>query len=301
MDRSDAPTDLIHILVGIDGSPGSEAALRWACQEAGLRPAAVTAVTAWTADGHPRRAWHLATQGNRDGLAAAARALLDTSISHVRDDYPMVVVKPVERQGEPVGTLLGMAAQADMVVVGARGDSLMRRLVAGSTSQAIVAHCPVPVVVARELPLPEPSEKRPVAVGVDGSAISLAALRWAAREAAIRGVPLRVVHSWGGLDPLYTDLLLSSEQVVRRAAQTLLDETVKLGLDGTPAVESHPVIAREAPAVALLKESAHAQLLVVGARGGGGFAGLTLGSVSHQCVLHAACPVAVVRSDQISA
>jgi len=301
MDYSDAQADLVRIVVGIDGSPGSEAALRWACQEAGLRPAAVTAVTAWTADGRPRRVGHLATHKDREGLAAAARALLDTSISHVRDDYPMVVVTPVERHAEPVAALLEMAAQADLVVVGARGDSLMRRLVAGSTSQTVVHHCPVPVVVARELQRPAPAEKRPVAVGVDGSVTSLAALRWAAGEAAIRDVPLRVVHSWGGLDPLYSDQLLSSEHVVTRVARTLLDDAVKLGLDATPKVELHPVIAAEAPAVALLKESAHAQLLVVGGRGGGGFAELTLGSVSHQCVMHAACPVAVVRSDQIPA
>jgi nucleotide-binding universal stress UspA family protein len=231
---------------------------------------------------------------------AAARTLLDTAVAHVHGDFPTTEVTPVVRQSEPVAALLELAAQADLVVVGARGDSVLRRLTAGSVSQGIVQHCPVPVVVARGPARPGSSDERAVVVGVDGSAMSLAALRWSAREAATRGVPLRVVHSWGGLDPRYSDLLLSSEHAVTQLARTLLDDAVKLGLDGAPDAEIQPVIASDAPAVALLRESLEAQLLVVGGRGRGGFAELALGSVSHQCVLHAACPVAVVRSDQIT-
>jgi nucleotide-binding universal stress UspA family protein len=204
-------------------------------------------------------------------------------------------VTPVTRQAEPVAALLELAAQADLVVVGARGTGALRRLAAGSVSQAVVHYSPVPVVVARNVPHPGRDDRRPIVAGIDGSAMSLAALRWAAGEAATREVPLRVVHSWGGLDPLYTDVLLSSEH-----ARTLLDDAVKLGLDGTPETDILPVIVSDTPAMALLRESLNAQLLVVGGRGRGGFAELALGSVSHQCVLHAACPVAVVRSDQIT-
>jgi nucleotide-binding universal stress UspA family protein len=298
MDRTDAPTEPVRILVGVDGSAGSETALRWACNEAALRPATVTALTAWSADGRPRRVYHLAVHADPSGFTDAARTLLDTTIVRVHDDYPDAAVTPVVRRAEPVAALLEMAAQADMVVVGARGDSAMRRLLVGSTSQGVVHHCTVPVIVAREVRRPGVPETRPVVVGVDGSTTSFAALRWAAGEAATRGVPLRVVHSWGGLDPLYSDMLLSSEQAVLRVARELLDDALKLCLDGAPEAEIHPVVASDRPAVALLRESSHAQLLVVGSRGGGGFADLDLGSVSHQCVLHAACSVAVVRSDQ---
>jgi nucleotide-binding universal stress UspA family protein len=288
MDPSDAPAEPVRILVGIDGSSGSEAALRWACNEAALRPATVTALTAWTADGRPRRVYHLVVRADPSGFAEAARTLLDTTITRIQSDFPDAAVTPVVRRAEPVAALLEMAAQTDMVVVGARGDSAMRRLLVGSTSQGVVQHCPVPVIVAREVPRPGVPETRPVVVGVDGSATSFAALRWAAGEAAARGVPLRVVHSWGGLDPLYSDALLSSQEAVLRLARGLLDEAVKLSLDGAPEAEIHPVIAPDGPAVSLLRESCHAQVLVVGSRGGGGFADLALGSVSHQCVLHAA-------------
>jgi len=290
----------MRIIVGIDGSPGSEAALRWACHEATLRPAAIIALVAWTPDGRPRSVYHLAAHADLHGLMTAARTLLDTSIAHVHDDYPAIEVTPVARQAEPVAALIELAAQADLVVVGARGDRVMRRLAAGSVSQGVVHHSPMPVVVARDHAHPGNADRRAVVAGVDGSVMSLAALRWAASEAAIRRVPLRVVHSWGGLDPLYSDVLLSSAPVVTQLARTLLDDAVKLGLDGAPEVEIQPIVASDAPALALLRESSNAQLLVVGGRGRGGFAELPLGSVSHQCVLHAACPVAVVRSDQIT-
>jgi nucleotide-binding universal stress UspA family protein len=300
MDSADAPTRPMRILVGIDGSPGSEAALRWACHEATLRPAAVTALVAWTADGRPHHIYHLATHADSAGLMAAARTLLETAVARVRGDFPTVEVTPVARQAEPVAAMLELAAQADLVVVGARGNSVIRRLAAGSVSQGVVHFSPVPVVVVHDVPHTGAVDKRPVAVGIDGSGMSLAALRWAAGEAATRGVPLRVVHSWGGLDPLYADLLLSSKHAVTQLASALLDDAVKLGLDGAPETDVLPVIASDAPVVALLRESLNAQLLVVGGRGRGGFAELALGSVSHQCVLHAACPVAVVRSDQIT-
>lgn len=93
--------------------------------------------------------------------------------------------------------------------------------------------------------------------------------------------------------PSQTDRDSKSEQA--------LEEAVKLGLDGTPEADIHPVVVSDGPTVALLRESLNAQLLVVGGRGRGGFTELALGSVSHQCVLHAACPVAIVRSDQITA
>ncbi|MDT3445461.1 universal stress protein [Pseudofrankia sp. BMG5.37] len=63
----------MRILVGIDGSPGSEAALRWACHEATLRPAAISALVAWTADGRPQRVYHLARRAPRRTPTAGGR------------------------------------------------------------------------------------------------------------------------------------------------------------------------------------------------------------------------------------
>jgi nucleotide-binding universal stress UspA family protein len=300
MNRPDAAADRLRVLVGVDGSPGSEAALRWACREAELRPATITALAAWTDDGLPRRIYHLATRADVDGLTMAARGLVATTISRVLETHPSVSVTPTVRRSEPVEALLEAAASADLVVLGADKGNVLRRLTTGKVSQRVVSLSPVPVVVARELSSPQDAARRAVVVGVDGSPMSLAALRWAAGEAAIRRVPLRVVHAWGGLDPLYADALLSSEHVVQHAARAILDDAVKLELDGAPETDLQPVISSEAPAASLLHESRLAQLLVVGSRGHGGFPALAVGSVSHQCMLHAACPVAVVRNDQMT-
>ncbi len=134
-----------------------------------------------------------------------------------------------------------------------------------------------------------------IVVGIDGSPHAARALLWAAEEAKLRGATLRVVHSWtfpavsiplGAVDELpHVD--------VERAAQQVLDEAVE-GL-GSTGITVERQIRNELPAQALIDESARADLLVVGARGVGGFKGLLLGSVSQQCATHAHCPVVIVR------
>jgi nucleotide-binding universal stress UspA family protein len=136
----------------------------------------------------------------------------------------------------------------------------------------------------------------PVVVGIDGSAGSRAALRAAAEEARLRGRPLRAVmahgyldqHRPGGVqafDPRYTE----------EDARAALDEALAQELGADPGIAVEPVVIADLPARALLAESESASMVVVGARGLGGFRGLLLGSVSMQLVNHASCPVLVVR------
>jgi nucleotide-binding universal stress UspA family protein len=136
-----------------------------------------------------------------------------------------------------------------------------------------------------------------IVVGIDGSAGSRAALRFAAEEADLRKTTLKVVSAWHlptGLytAPTYVNLDLD---VLRKDAAGIADQELVevLGADRAKALE---VVIREGNAAeALLEESRGAEMLVVGSRGHGGFAGLLLGSVSQQCSAHAACPVVVVR------
>ena len=145
-----------------------------------------------------------------------------------------------------------------------------------------------------------PSGPRIVA-GIDGSESSLSALRWAIRQAGLTGAAVDAVIAWhypdlaaaGGygmaaaaIEPAY-DFRENAEKIVADAISSTLD----------PASEV-PVRARVAlghAAQVLLEASAGADLLVVGSRGHGGFAGALLGSVSQHCVQHALCPVVVVR------
>jgi nucleotide-binding universal stress UspA family protein len=137
-----------------------------------------------------------------------------------------------------------------------------------------------------------------IVVGVDGSDESLDALRWALEEAQIRGAKLKVIYAWvypylpppGFAAPVQVDM-----GALQRGAEALLDAAVSevVGLNAGIELEQAAV---EGTAAQILVEAAEgADLLVVGSRGRGGFAGLLLGSVSQQCAHHAPCPVVIVR------
>lgn len=142
-----------------------------------------------------------------------------------------------------------------------------------------------------------------IIVGVDGSDDAQRALEWAMREAAIRRAPLTVitVHpeaigAWG-LRPISYPEDQEEQERARRAAEEAVEKTVSQ----LPA-ESRPesVTVRAVSGIAaneLVNASRDADLLVVGARGHGGFARLMMGSVSTQVSHHAACPVTIVPSE----
>lgn len=137
-----------------------------------------------------------------------------------------------------------------------------------------------------------------IIVGVDGSEQSLDALRWGAAEAALRSCRLHAVGTF--TTPIMStgyELAVPDPADLEAAAATTLDaavdtvrlEDVLVGVEvQTRAVEGHA-------GERLIALSRHAELLVVGARGHGGFMGLLLGSVTTYVVNHAECPVVVVR------
>jgi nucleotide-binding universal stress UspA family protein len=137
-----------------------------------------------------------------------------------------------------------------------------------------------------------------VVVGVDGSQSSNRALQWAAQQTRRRdGAQLDVVHAW-------TVPPIDRNDVWRRAylegcAREVLDAEVR-SLTDQEGFAVRPVLVNAPAAEALIEAASAADLLVVGARGRGGFAGLLLGSVSDRCIVHASCPVAVVPADWTS-
>ena len=149
-----------------------------------------------------------------------------------------------------------------------------------------------------------------VVVGVDGSAGAREALRWALAEGRLRNAPVRAVHAWtfgyiGGSiegdpylgDPLgwYTTALGVDLSDLHRAAEDLLERALAdVGEDAEVEIERQVV--QGAAAEVLVAAAAPGDLLVVGSRGHGDFAGLLLGSVSQKCVHHASCPVVVLHA-----
>lgn len=133
-----------------------------------------------------------------------------------------------------------------------------------------------------------------IVVGLDSSAESARALKWALDEARLRGAELHLVHAYPTpeLVALPAVVTLPSDDELRAAAGEVIDEQLaKVGESGEVTLRT---TVRSGGAAAVLCEVAEgADLLVVGARGLGGFRGLLLGSVTHQVVAHAPCPVVV--------
>lgn len=146
-----------------------------------------------------------------------------------------------------------------------------------------------------------------IVVGVDGSRESERAVAWAVAEARLRDATLRIVYvyehrpAWQIYGYAYEEVptaipegaLEADRASAEERAQTLVDRMADAIEDRRVEVEAIAYEDRR-PARALVELSEAAQLLVVGSRGRGGFAGLVLGSVSQQCVQHARCPVVVM-------
>ena len=142
-----------------------------------------------------------------------------------------------------------------------------------------------------------------IVVGVDGSAHSRKALAWALTEAALRGTPLTVMAvspvaaSIFGLSAQHYPADAASAQHAEEATRKLVDEVIA-DRSAPPAVKVTVKAVAGLPADELVRSSAGADLLVVGARGAGGFSRLMLGSVSTQVSHHALCPVVIVPPDE---
>lgn len=133
-----------------------------------------------------------------------------------------------------------------------------------------------------------------IVVGIDGSACSIDALRWAAAEPRLRGSRLVLVHSWHvpnlgvpGLAPPVADDEFAA------AADLMLDHVI--GAAGELGVPADRQITKGHPAHDLIEASPCAELIVVGSHGHGGVAGTLLGSVSQRVAMHAHRPVVIVR------
>jgi nucleotide-binding universal stress UspA family protein len=196
------------------------------------------------------------------------------------------VVRHVE-QGHPAKVLIDAGHDADLLVVGSRGHGRLSGLLLGSVSQDVMAHTTCPVVVVRGHRAPSGL----VVVGVDGSPESEQALRWAARQARTTGARLRAVIAWHV--PLAYGVTARGEPDWAAHSAHTLATSVAGALDGGTATEVEQEVVEDDPAVALLRAAEDADLLVVGRRGRGGFAGMRLGSVSRHVATHASCPVVV--------
>lgn len=141
-ERRDAA--IARILVGVDGSPGSDAALEWAVEEAFRCSAELTLVHGWT---YPYVGPRTGISEPRNEMRLDAMRTLEASAKLAKDLAPSLRCHPIVCEQGPAAAILASAREADLVVVGSRGLGGFASLVMGSVSRTVLQHSPVPVVV----------------------------------------------------------------------------------------------------------------------------------------------------------
>ncbi|WP_395293749.1 universal stress protein [Kitasatospora hibisci] len=288
------------VLTGIDGSAQSEAAVRWAAEEADRRGAVLRILHAWP--------W-LSTEYAEDSLAgglrpAALRALADTA-ERIRAAHPGLSVETAVVGDDPADALVTAAKDRDLLVLGSRGLGGFSGLLVGSVGLAVAARTTVPLVLVRadgtSRATTDAPPRREVVVGVDGHQACDAVLDFAFTEAARRGARVRAVHGWD-LVPVWTaaewvppQVDLATQEAGEQAALVMALASVRAA---HPEVEVIAETRVGGAANALVAASAGADLVVVGRRDHRHhMLGVRLGPVAHAVIHHSPAPVAVVPHD----
>jgi nucleotide-binding universal stress UspA family protein len=286
----------LGIVVGVDESPAAKVAVQWAARDAELRKIPLTLVHATSPE--------VATWPNVRLPAGLARWHRDHGRRLVDDAFK--VVEEACQHGGPaevhteilpsaaVPTLVDLSKDAEMVVMGCRGSGRWPGRLMGSVSSGLLhyAHCPVAIIHDEDPLMPHPS-KAPVLVGIDGSSASELATAIAFDEASRRDVGLIAVHAWSDVD------VSEWPGIDWPATQSMAEEVLAERLAGwqeqCPDVQVSRTVVRDQPARQLVQRSEEAQLVVVGSRGRGGFAGMLVGSVGETVAQMARMPVIVAR------
>jgi nucleotide-binding universal stress UspA family protein len=281
----------LPILVGVDGSEPSLAAVRWAAAEGRRLGRPLRLVHSYLG---PMLAAPMVTPPYAwlpDSLREDAEKLVQHAVGVARSAAPDVPVTSEVVSGPTGSLLVDMSGSAHLVVVGHRGHGGFASLLLGSVATALVAHAHCPTVVVRSAP----DETGPVVVGVDGSAQSQAALEYAFAAADRRGVPLRVVYAWQPPPPPRRADVHYDPAEIETAHRHEVRSWVQPVHDKYPHVPVENFLIAGQPATSLVDAGRDASLLVIGSRGRGGFTGMLLGSVSQQVIHHASGAVAVIR------
>ena len=278
--------ELVHpIVVGYDGSADSERAVDWAVKAAKLRNCPIRLVAVIEDDADPDWLPDRVEKARRRALA---------QLGDLADrELPITVMKP--RSEPTTHALLRLASDAQMIVLGAHGHSVVDGALIGSVSQHLARHAECPVVVAREAQ--DPNAGR-IVVGFDDSPGSQLAVAFAFEMARDTEAPLTVIHGWRVIPPgtvgLYMPLTPDFVEHVESERAALRD-AMSEWCDKYPDVEVELSAVPLHPVRVLTDASDHAAMVVVGSRGRGAFAGLLLGSVSQGVLHRARCTVVVAR------
>ncbi|MBP0452309.1 universal stress protein [Kitasatospora sp. RG8] len=266
------------VTVGVDSSEASQAALDWACDEAALRRLPLRLV----------RAPELPSGRQEDA------ALLAVERSRATARRPEVSVTADLVEGKAREVLTEAAADAALLVVGARGSGGFPRLLLGSNTLYVAAHAPCPVVVVRT---PQAAPDAAVVVGVEGGEHEEPVLAHAFLAAQRQELPLFAVHAWTYpllMGPGHEVPVVYEESHIAAEHDRLLTEVLTGWRERFPDVPVTTSVVRSSAARELVAASTGRQLLVIGRHGKPRGPLGRLGSTSQAVVQHAECPVVVV-------
>lgn len=278
------------IVVGIDGSPTSLDALRWAAHRAALHHRPLHLVYAVGAPADFVSETGVVGFDNVE-LRAEGEEVLAAAAKLAREVSADIELRTEVADPAPVPVLLARSREALMIVAGTRGLGAVGRGLLGSVSTSLArhAHCPVAVIPDAGAPTRDLS-RLPVVVGVDGSPRGQEAVGIAFDEASRMGVGVVAVTAWSEF------FRYISRAGMQQEARALQSESMAGQSERHPDVPVTRVVVEDRPARRILAETENAQLVVVGSHGRGGFAGMTLGSVG-QAVLHGSrIPVIIART-----
>ena len=285
------------IIIAVDGSAESDAAISWAAREASMRHEHVTLIhvvqpvaVSWPVSPEQTAVAEWQDENARHVIDQARKEL-----SSALDQPRPPDIRTEVLYSHPVDALVDASKKARMIVVGSHGTGVFGRLLLGSVSRGVVehAHCPVAVIHADKASTPV-GAKAPVLLGVDGSHAAEAAAAWAFDEAWRRGVALIALHAWSdvGVFPI----LGMDWRTYQHQGEELLAQRLASWQERYPDVHVSRRLVCDTPARWLLEESQNAQMVVIGSHGRGGFGGALLGAVSSAVAQLAKVPVIVVRT-----
>jgi len=286
-----------RVVIGVDGSAGSQNAMRWGLDLAERRGDSVLLLHAYDPAFSDTR-----IGGGYDGATTemydAAVDQLEAARILASGSHPGLVVTTGLVDDSAAAALIDESNDADVVVMGAHGVSAFSTLLAGSTTMTVATHAHCPMVAVPSGPA-EAFGGHGVVVGVDGSEPSDHALDFAFREAAETDVPLTAVLAW--MDPVAPSVAAAAFPTHEEPTEWLRQANQELLTWAEPWARKYPDVAlhlrvvHEHPVRALVAVAHGAQLLVVGCRGRGAVRSMLLGSVSHGVLHLASCPVSVVH------
>lgn len=286
------------IVVGVDGSRGSDAALAWAAEEARRRGGDL--LIAHVGDLPDSSGLSVATaQAVAADLGRHARGLLGRAVRAVASRQPMVAVDATHRTGGAARVLVELSRDAELLVVGRSGMTDGFDALLGAVSHGVAAYARCSVTVVPQSVKPTPAGHEPtVVVGVSRSDAAMDALEAAFRHAQRCGARVLAVHAWGKLDWAQSMSTYTPDSVERwrLASQHLLDQCVHQLAKRYPQVQVDARLVRDTFTAALTDAARDADLLLIGGRQGGDQRMSRLGGTATSLIAQSPCAVEVVGS-----